>query len=83
MFFGRKADTVATDTPEPATNGDGTVSLRSLQAQLDAHEDEFRYMKQRFSTLQARLMAELRELRRALDSFEPVEGEEESDAFGE
>jgi signal transduction histidine kinase len=76
MIFGRKLATVAAPASEPATNGSGTVSLRELEARLDAHDDEFRYMKQRFQTLQARIMSELRELRRLVDSYEPVEDEE-------
>jgi hypothetical protein len=75
MLFGRRAATVVTPTPEPATNGSGTVSLRELEARVDAHDDEFRYMKQRFQTLQARIMSELRELRRLVDQYEEEEGD--------
>jgi len=83
MLFGRRTATVATVTPELALNDTSTVSLRELEARLDAHDDEFRYMKQRFQTLQARIMSELRELRRLVDSYEPVEGEEDGDVNGE
>jgi hypothetical protein len=80
MVFGRRAASVETPAPEPSTNGGSTVSPRELEARLDAHDDEFRYMKQRFATLQARIMGELRELRRLVDSYDV--GDEEGDEDG-
>lgn len=56
------------------------VSLRELEHRLDTHDDELRYLKQRFQTLQTRLMGEIRELRRAVDDYVPLD-EEQDDAL--
>jgi len=79
MVFGRKADTVAAPPGQPTTNGRDTVSLRDVQAQVEMLSDEITYLKQRFKLLQTRLLGETRELRRAIEDYEPVEQEGDFD----
>jgi len=78
MIFGSKAPIVTIPPPD----GDKTVAApardREISHRVDVLDDEMRFLKERFTALQARLLAQIRELRRAVEDFEP-EAEDEYD----